>query len=83
MRSVSPEKLRDYSCEDADLTFQLKQKIDPDLDKSGVRELFETLEMPLVPVLVHMENAGVKINSEELNEYAKVLLQQIIQIEKR
>ena len=82
MRSVSPEKLRDYSCEDADLTFQLKQKIDPDLDKSGVRELFETLEMPLVPVLVHMENAGVKINSEELNAYAKVLLAQIIQIEK-
>jgi DNA polymerase-1 len=82
MRSVSPEKLRDYSCEDADLTFQLKQKIDPDLDKTGVRELFETLEMPLVPVLVHMENAGVKINSEELNDYAKVLLEQIIQIEK-
>lgn len=82
MRSVSPEKLRDYSCEDADLTFQLKQKINPDLDKSGVRELFETLEMPLVPVLVHMENAGVKINSEELNVYAKVLLAQIIQIEK-
>ena len=82
MRSVSFEKLRDYSCEDADLTFQLKQKIDPDLDKSGVRELFETLEMPLVPVLVHMENAGVKINSEELNAYAKVLLEQIIQIEK-
>ena len=82
MRSVSPEKLRDYSCEDADLTFQLKHKINPDLDKSGVRELFETLEMPLVPVLVHMENAGVKINSEELNVYAKVLLEQIIQIEK-
>ena len=82
MRSVSPEKLRDYSCEDADLTFQLKQKINPDLDKSGIRELFETLEMPLVPVLVHMENAGVKINSEELNVYAKVLLEQIIQIEK-
>lgn len=82
MRSISVEKLRDYSCEDADLTFQLKQKIDPDLDKTGVRELFETLEMPLVPVLVHMENAGVKINSEELNDYAKVLLEQIIQIEK-
>ncbi|TNF44123.1 MAG: DNA polymerase I [Bacteroidetes bacterium] len=82
MRSVSKEQLRDYACEDADLTFQLKQKIDPDLDKSGVRELFESLEMPLVPVLVHMENAGVKINSEELNAYAKVLLEQIIQIEK-
>ncbi len=82
MRSVSPEKLRDYSCEDADLTFQLKQKIDPDLDKFGVRELFEKMEMPLIPVLVHMENAGVKINSDELNKFAVVLLEQIIQLEK-
>ncbi len=82
MRLVSPEKLRDYSCEDADLTFQLKQKIDPDLDKYEVRELFETMEMPLIPVLDHIENAGVRINSEELKEYSKVLLGQIIETEK-
>ena len=82
MRSVPLEKLRDYACEDADLTFQLKHAIDPDLDKTGVRELFETLEMPLVPVLVHMENAGVKINTRELKDYAEVLRVQIIQLEK-
>ena len=81
MRSVTPDKLRDYACEDADLTLQLKLKIDPDLDKFKVRELFETLEMPLVPVLVGMENAGVRINSGELNNYSKVLLEQIIQLE--
>ncbi len=82
MRSVPAEKLRDYACEDADLTFQLKHAIDPDIDKTGVRELFETLEMPLVPVLVHMENAGVKINTGELKAYAEVLREQIIQLEK-
>ncbi|HPE75425.1 MAG TPA: 5'-3' exonuclease H3TH domain-containing protein, partial [Draconibacterium sp.] len=60
MRSVPIDKLRDYACEDADLTFQLKQKIDPELDKFGVRQLFDTIEIPLIPVLVHMENAGVK-----------------------
>jgi DNA polymerase-1 len=82
MRSVGKEKLRDYACEDADLTFQLKQALDPKLDEYEMRELFETLEMPLVPVLVHMENAGVKINSEVLKEYAKKLRKQIIEIEK-
>lgn len=81
MRSVAREKLRDYACEDADLTLQLKLKIDSDLNKFKVRELFETLEMPLVPVLVHMENAGVRINSDELKNYSKVLLEQIIQLE--
>lgn len=82
MRSVGPEKLRDYACEDADLTLQLKHAIDAELDKAEVRKLFEELEMPLVPVLVHMENAGVKLNIHELKEYAKVLRKQIIQLEK-
>ena len=82
MRSVPTEKLRDYACEDADLTYQLKQALDPHIDKSGVRELFEELEMPLVPVLAEMENTGVKINSGELNNYAVVLREQIIQLEK-
>ena len=82
MRSVSPEKLRDYACEDADLTLQLKQAVEPELDKYEVRRLFEEMEMPLVPVLVHMENAGVKLNSDELKNYAVVLLEQIIGIER-
>lgn len=83
MRSVTLEKLRDYSCEDADLTLQLKLAIDSELDKLEVRELFESLEMPLIPVLAHMENAGVKLNSDELNKYAVVLREQIIQLEKK
>ena len=82
MRSVDPERLRDYACEDADLTLQLKYAIDKELDKIGIRELFEKLEMPLVPVLVHMENAGVKLNTTVLKEYANVLRKQIIQLEK-
>ncbi len=82
MRSVPLDKLRDYSCEDADLTYQLKQAIDPELKKSGVASLFAEIEMPLIPVLVHMENAGVKINDEELKEFAKSLRSQIIQLEK-
>lgn len=82
MRSVETEKLRDYSCEDADLTLQLKNALDPELDKAEVRELFETMEMPLIPVLAKMENAGVKLNSVELNKYAVVLREQIIQLEK-
>jgi DNA polymerase-1 len=82
MRSVPKEKLGDYACEDADLTFQLKDAIDPELDKYEMRELFETIEMPLVPVLVNMEQAGVKLDTEVLKEYAVKLREQIIQVEK-
>jgi DNA polymerase-1 len=82
MRSVPVDKLRDYACEDADLTLQLKNALDPELDKAEARELFETIEMPLIPVLEKMEKAGVKLNSEELNKYAVVLREQIIKLEK-
>ncbi|MDD4225550.1 MAG: DNA polymerase I [Mariniphaga sp.] len=82
MRSVPKEKLRDYACEDADLTFRLKDAIDTELDKYEMRELFETIEMPLVPVLVHMEQAGVKLDTRVLKEYAVTLREQIIQVEK-
>lgn len=82
MRSVNTEKLRDYACEDADLTLQLKHALDAELDKAGVRTLFEEIEMPLVPVLTSMENAGVNLNSDELNKYAVVLREQIIELEK-
>ena len=46
MRSVPKDKLSEYACEDADLTLQLKDALDPELDKAEVRELFETMEMP-------------------------------------
>jgi DNA polymerase I len=82
MRSVSKEKLRDYACEDADLTFQLKDAIDPELDKYEMRELFETIEMPLVQVLVNMEKAGVKLDTEVLKDYAVTLREQIIRVGK-
>lgn len=81
MRSVAPEKLRDYACEDADLTFRLKDILAAELEKNGMTSLFENLEMPLMNVLTDMELAGVKIDIRSLNEYAVELRKQIIEIE--
>jgi len=82
MLSVEKEKLRDYACEDADLTLQLKKTLEPELEKTGVKKLFDEIEMPLIPVLAQMETTGVKINSAELKNFAVVLREQIIAIEK-
>jgi DNA polymerase-1 len=76
------EKLKEYACEDADLTLQLKQVIDPELDRTGVRTVFSEIEMPLIPVLADMEKAGVTLNTKELDAYAEVLRQQLIDLEK-
>jgi len=82
MRVVETDVLKEYACEDADVTFQLKQIFDPILEKDQILKLFETVEMPLVPVLSAMETAGIKIDVHALNEYAIQLQNEIAAIEK-
>lgn len=82
MRQAPVDKLKDYACEDADLTLQLKLALDPELDKTGVRSVFEEIEMPLIPVLADMEMAGVSLNTKELDVFAEKLRLQIIDLEK-
>jgi len=51
-----------YACEDADLTFRLRARFLPELHEQSLEELFRDLEMPLVPVLAAMEEAGIRID---------------------
>lgn len=73
MRDVELEKIKEYAVEDADVTLQFRNVFSPLLKKYGVQEVFDTVETPLVPVLVNMEYEGVKIDMDFLNEYSKVL----------
>jgi DNA polymerase-1 len=73
MRDVELEKAKEYAAEDADITLQFKQVFEPMLNEYKVREVFDTVEVPLVPVLVDMEYEGVKIDMNFLGEYSKVL----------
>lgn len=82
MRSVPEEKLVAYACEDTDLTLQLKEKLEQELVENELIELFNKIEMPLIPVLVDMESTGVKVENEALNIYAQKLREQIIELEK-
>lgn len=82
MRAVPLEKLVEYACEDADITLALKEKLDPELDKTEVRKVFEDVEVPLIPVLTDMEYRGVRINEAFLREYSKELEVEIEKAEK-
>jgi DNA polymerase I len=73
MRDLKPEEVSDYACEDADITFQLKQIFEPEIQKEHLKELFYNMEMPLVHVLKDMEQEGIAINVENLKEYSKDL----------
>jgi DNA polymerase-1 len=59
----------DYSCEDADTTFQLYQYLSEKLEKEPkLKQLFEEIEMPLVEVLITMELNGVKLDVQVLKQ---------------
>lgn len=81
MRSVPVEKVKEYAVEDADITLQLKNHFEPELEISGVKKLFEEVEMPLVPVLASMEAEGVKLDVDTLKEFSVKLEKTIITIE--
>ena len=82
MRDVELEKLIEYACEDADITLALKEVLEPVLDETEVRRVFETVEMPLVPVLTEIEYQGVKVNEKFLNDYSKELGIEMEKLEK-
>jgi DNA polymerase-1 len=81
MRSVEIGKIKEYAAEDADITMQLKEILEAEINKVNLDKLSKDLEMPLVYTLAGMEYQGVKLNTQALNEYAKVLREQIISIE--
>jgi DNA polymerase I len=59
---VPIECARDYSCEDADITWQLRAMFEPQLEALQLAALFRDVEMPLVEVLAEMEWNGITID---------------------
>jgi DNA polymerase-1 len=85
MRQVQETRLNEvvnYAAEDADITLQLREKLEPFLTENKTLPLFEEIEMPLVPVLASMEAEGVKLDVKALNDYSAQLLEEIIIVEK-
>ena len=83
MRDVDLNLLRDYACEDADITFRLKPLLETELRRSDMEDLFYNIETPLIQVLADMEYTGVKIDTGALNNYAVELRQSIGEIERK
>ena len=75
MRHVNLDKVVDYAAEDADVTLRLYQVLAPQIEaKPELSKLFHDVEMPLVQVLADMEMAGVRIDSDALNDYSAHLV---------
>ncbi|MBS4012606.1 MAG: DNA polymerase I [Bacteroidetes bacterium] len=81
MRSIPIDIAAAYSCEDADITLQLRKHFEPLLKEQNLTQLLEEVEAPLVYVLSELEHQGVKVDEKALNDYSAVLDKEIKEIE--
>jgi DNA polymerase-1 len=81
MRDLEPSEISDYACEDADITLQLKHIFEKEVKKPHLKDLFYDMEMPLVEVLMEMEEEGIAIDSKALAEYSKELDSTLIDLD--
>lgn len=82
MRDVPVEAVKEYAGEDADITLQLKNYLEPKLKEEKLEELFHKMECPLVYALAKLEYNGIKIDCDFLKEYSIELEQEIVKLEK-
>ncbi len=62
-----------YAAEDADITWRLYERLKGDLQEGHLQDLFDQLEMPLVPVLADMEWNGIRVDPAELDRQQEKL----------
>ncbi|MCX7643807.1 MAG: DNA polymerase I [Rhodobacteraceae bacterium] len=70
-----------YAAEDADVTLRLWQRFRPDLHRTRVTTVYETLERPMVTVLSDMEMAGIRVDAEVLHRMSNAFAQKMAALE--
>lgn len=84
MSEIDVADVAEYSCEDADYTLRLVNFLRPKLAiVTGPLRVFQEIEMPLVPVLVSMETAGIKMDVKILKELSVKLGRRVKILEKQ
>ena len=69
-----------YACQDADLTFQIKEILEEKLKEKDLLKLFYEVEMPLIEVLIKMEENGTYIDKDKLASLSKKIKKTIAKL---
>jgi DNA polymerase-1 len=71
-----------YSGEDAVICMALYKLMRPQLDENAeLKQLYETCDLPLCPVLMSMETNGIAVNRDKLNQLSNVFHRQLSSLE--
>jgi len=83
MKDVPLDVLAEYAAEDADLTWQLYQILEKQLQEEGLYELYQKMEAPLIYALAEMEYNGITLDAGFLKQYGEELKSKLQQIEEK
>jgi DNA polymerase-1 len=75
-------RVADHACASVDILWNLQDRLEAELQKQGLWQLFTEVEMALVPVLVAMEKDGILLDTDLLREMSLELGQQLLRLEK-
>jgi len=75
-------KLAGQLAESADITGRLTEALRDEVERERLTKLYDEIDLPLVPVLTRMEQAGVKIDTSALSQMSSELEREIVSKEK-
>lgn len=81
MDQVSTGKVAVYAGEDADVAWRLTELLEPQLEREGLKKLYDELEVPLIRVLAEMEATGIRLNVEFLRALSRDMQEQLASME--
>lgn len=82
MKDVPLHQIAEYCCEDVDYTFRLKKLFTQKLKEKKLEDIFQKIELPLLPVLAKMEKNGIFLDTNQLKTMSKALNQELKILEK-
>ena len=77
MAEVPLSTISEYACEDADVAHRLRGILEPMLKKNEMMPLFQDVEIPLILVLMELENNGVALDEKLLARMSGEMSEQL------
>ena len=77
MADIPVAQVATYAAEDADVTWQLRERLAPALRDQGLERVFFEVEMPVLPALVAMEAEGIRVDAAVLADLSRELAKEM------
>ena len=77
MSDVPLAEVARYAAEDADVTWQLREKLEPMLRENGLEQVFHEVEMPVLPTVTAMELEGIRVDAAVLADFSVQLAKEM------